>query len=178
MARAIQKEILTLSSYGVFDWITFSLNGYNVILKGQASRPTLKDAAEQVTKKVEGVARVDNRIEVLPLSPNDDRVRTQVYARIYGSPQLSRYNPNRGTPIWLSPARIANGLTNDPPIGFHPIHIIVKNGNVTLEGVVLNEGDRTIAGILANQTPGAFSVENELLTETKDQKEAASKKKK
>jgi osmotically-inducible protein OsmY len=173
MARAIQKGILTLPNYGVFDWVTFSFNGYNVILKGQASRPTLKDSAERVVKDVEGVAAVENRIEVLPLSPNDDRIRAAVYARIYGSPQLSRYNPNRGTPIYLSPARIANGITNDPPIGYHPIHIIVKNGNVTLEGVVLNEGDRSIANLLANQTPGVFTVENELVTEIDDGKKAA-----
>src|SRR6188768_364700 len=93
MVKAIQKGILTLPNYGVFDWITFSFDGYNVALKGFASRPTLKDSAERVTKSVEGVAAVDNRIEVLSLSPNDDRIRTEGYARIYGNGSLSRYNP-------------------------------------------------------------------------------------
>ncbi len=175
MAKAIQKGILTLPNYGVFDWITFSFNGYNVVLKGSASRPTLKSSVERIVKGVEGVAAVENRIEVLPLSPNDDRVRTQAYARIYGNSQLSRYNPNRGVGIYMSPARMAVGLTNDPPIGYHPIHIIVKNGNLTLEGVVLNEGDRAIANITANQVPGAFQVENDLHVEMEDHKKASEK---
>lgn len=173
MAQEIRKGILTLPNYGVFDWVTFSFNGYNVILKGYASRPTLKDSAERVVKQVEGVAAVDNRIEILPLSPNDDRIRVQAYVRIYGHPQLVRYNPNRGAPIFISPLRFATGITNDPPIGFHPIHIIVKNGNIILEGVVLNEGDRTIAGIVANQVPEAFTVENELRVEINEDKRLA-----
>ena len=115
MVKGIQKGILTLPNYGVFDWITFSFDGYNVALKGFASRPTLKDSAERVVKSVEGVAAVNNRIEVLSLSPNDDRVRTEAYARIYGNPSLSRYNPNRGTPLYLSPTRLTMGLTQDPP---------------------------------------------------------------
>jgi osmotically-inducible protein OsmY len=69
--------------------------------------------------------------------------------------------------------RFATGITNDPPIGFHPIHIIVKNGNIILEGVVLNEGDRTIAGIVANQVPEAFTVENELRVEINEDKRLA-----
>ena len=166
MAKDIQKEVLTLPNYSVFDWITFSFNGYNVTLNGFASRPVLKDSAERVVKNVEGVAAVDNRIQVLPLSPNDDRVRTQAYARIYGNTQLSRYNPNRGTPIYLSPARIAMGLTQDPPVGNHPIHIVVQNGNITLFGTVLNEGDKSIAGMQANQVPGGFAVQNNLQVET------------
>jgi hypothetical protein len=177
MARDIRRGIVTLPNYGVFDWVTFSFNGYNVILKGYASRPTLKDAAERVVKDVEGVAAVDNRIEVLPLSPNDDRIRAQAYVRIYGHPQLVRYNPNRGAPIFVSPLRFATGITNDPPVGFHPIHIIVRNGNITLEGVVLNEGDRAIAGIVANQVPESFAVENELRVEMTDEKEMLKKKK-
>lgn len=177
MAQEIRKGILTLPNYGVFDWLTFSFNGYNVILKGYASRPTLKDSAERVVKQVEGVAAVDNRIEVLPLSPNDDRIRVQAYVRIYGNPQLVRYNPNRGAPIFVSPLRFATGITNDPPIGFHPIHIIVKNGNIILEGVVLNEGDRSIAGIVANQVPEAFTVENELRVEMAEDKKMSKQKK-
>lgn len=177
MVQDIRRGIFTLPNYGVFDWVTFSFNGYNVILKGYASRPTLKDAAERVVKNVEGVAAVDNRIEVLPLSPNDDRIRVLAYVRIYGHPQLVRYNPNRGAPIFVSPLRFAIGITNDPPVGFHPIHIIVKNGNIVLEGVVLNEGDRAIAGIVANQIPESFAVENELRVEMNDEKKLTKKKK-
>jgi osmotically-inducible protein OsmY len=177
MAAEIQRAILTLPNYGLFDSISFSFSGYNVVLKGFASRPTLKDSAEQVTRKVEGVAAVDNRIEVLPFLPNDDRIRAAVYVRIYGHPVLLRYNPNRGTPIFLSPARIAAGITQDPPIGFHPIHIIVKNGNVTLEGVVDAIADKTIAGLQASNTPGTFAVENNLLVTNEHQKSEMKRKK-
>lgn len=173
MAQAVQKQILTLPNYGVFDWITFSFNGYNVILDGFASRPTLKDSAERVAKGVEGVAAVENRIQVISLSPNDDRIRTQAYVRIYGNNQLSRYNPNRGAPIFVSPARMAAGLTQDPPVGNHPIHIVVQNGNITLYGVVLNEGDKSIAGMMANQVTGAFAVTNNLNVEMSSNKETA-----
>ncbi len=176
MARAIQKNVLTLPNYGVFDWLTFHFQGYNVVLRGYASRPTLKDDAERVVKSVEGVASVDNRIEVLPLSPNDDGIRAQAYVRIYGNSQLSRYNPNRGSPIFMSPARAAAGITRDPPVGFHPIHIIVRNGNITLYGTVLNEGDKAIAGMMANQVTGSFAVENELAVEIKDHKKASKQK--
>lgn len=171
MGDAIRKEILTLPNYGVFDWVAFNIDNYNVVLQGYASRPTLKDSAERVAKKVEGVAAVENRIEVLPLSRMDDRVRTQAYVRIYGNSQLARYNPNRGVPIFISPARMAAGLTQDPPVGNHPIHIVVNNGNITLYGMVLNDADKSIAGMMANQVPGAFAVKNELGVEMSKQKE-------
>ncbi len=176
IARDIQKSILTLPNYGVFDSLRFSFNGYNVILKGYASRPTLKDSAERVVKQVEGVAQVDNRIEVLPLSPNDDQIRAATYVRIYGHPAMRRYRS--GGPIIPSLAMAAGGITADPPLGWHAIHIIVKNGNVTLEGVVGNSGDKAIAGIQANQVPGAFAVENELMIENQDERRSAGKQKK
>lgn len=162
IAKAVQKEILTLPNYGVFDDIRFGIHEYKVTLNGYASRPTLKSSAEQVVKKIEGVKEVINKIEVLPLSPADDAVRARTYVAIYYNPVLSRYNPNRGVPAYSSPARWAAGITNDPPIGYHPIHIIVKNGNVILTGVVANEGDRNIANIQANSVSGAFSVENQI----------------
>jgi hypothetical protein len=85
------------------------------------------------------------------------------YARVYGHPTLSRYDPNRGTPLFSSIARRNFGISTDPPPANHPIHIIVKNGDVTLEGAVDTEGDKTIAGLQANSTPGAFSVTNNLV---------------
>jgi hypothetical protein len=108
---------------------------------------------------------VVNEIEVLPNSPNDERVRAGAYVRVYGHPTLSRYNPNRGTPLFSSIARRNFGISSDPPPGRHPIHIIVKNGHVTLEGAVAREGDKTIAGLQADSTPGAFSVTNNLVVE-------------
>jgi len=101
-----------LPYFGVFDNIAYKVDGYNVTLLGQVSRPTLKSDAENVVKKIEGVEKVDNQIEVLPTSPNDDRLRLELYRAIYGYPALQKY---------------ALGVQK-------PIRIIVKNGNVTLEG--------------------------------------------
>ena len=162
MARSIQREILTLPEYGVFDSLRFSFKGDAVVLRGQASRPILNQSAENVTRRVEGVAKVENQIEVLPLSPNDDRIRLQTYVAIYGHPALSRFNPNRGTPLFMSRMSAMSGITNDPPMGNHPVHIIVKNGQVTLEGMLPNTGDRTIAELQANGVFGAFSVTNNI----------------
>jgi hyperosmotically inducible periplasmic protein len=171
IAKEVQKRIASLSTYGVFDWITFGFRGKTVVLKGYASRPTLKSSAANVLKGIPGIESVDNQIEVLPLSSNDDRIRAAVYNRIYTQPSLRKYNANQGTvrqatgPGGRSVAMMAGGITNDPPRGFHAIHIIVKNGNVTLYGVVNNTGDEAIAGMQANSTPGVFSVDNDLIVQ-------------
>ena len=162
MAEAIRKQLVTLPQYGVFDDLHFAIKGSTVILRGEASRPTLKSAAENAVKKIEGVQNVENEIEVLPLSPNDDRIRAAVYRNIYSHPSMTRYTSNRG-PQFLSLTRRTMGITQDPPVGWHAIHIIVKNGNVTLKGVVQNSGDAAIAGMRANTTPGVFSVDNDLM---------------
>lgn len=141
--KEIRHELVMLPYYGVFDNLAYSVNGRNVTLMGQVTRPTLKSDAERVVKGVEGVESVTNNIEVLPLSPNDDRVRMGVYRAIYGDTALNRYALN----------------------AVPPIHIIVKNGNVTLVGVVANEGDRNIANIRANSVSGVFSVTNNLQVE-------------
>ena len=132
-----------LPYYGVFDNLSYKVEGYTVTLMGQVTRPTLKSSAEKVVKDIEGVEGVVNQIEVLPLSPNDDRLRLAIYRAVYGSAQLNRY-----------------ALQAVPSI-----HIIVKNGNVTLEGVAANEGDKNIAGIKANGVSGVFSVKNNLSVE-------------
>ena len=163
MAEKIRKEIIRLPNYGVFDHLSFGMRGSTVYLRGFASRPTLKSAAERVTKNVEGVEEVQNEIEVLSLSGVDDDVRAGVYVAIYGHPSLRRYDPNRGAPIFMSRARAMAGITNDPPIGFHPIHIIVHKGHVTLEGAVDTAGDKAIAGIQANGVFGVFGVTNDLV---------------
>jgi hyperosmotically inducible periplasmic protein len=164
MAQEIRKQIVTLPEYGVFDNIHFAIQGGdNVILRGQASRPTLKSGIENSVKKINGVKNVNNEIEVLPLSPNDDNLRAAVYRSIYSYPALQKYTANRGGGSRMpSVARAAGGITNDPPIGFHAIHIIVKNGNVTLVGAVNNDADLAMAGMRANTVPGVFSVENQL----------------
>jgi osmotically-inducible protein OsmY len=169
IAKEVRKSILTLPEYGVFDYIHFAIKGNTVILEGEASRPTLKSGAGNVVKKIEGVGNVQNDIEVLPTSPNDDRIRAAVYRRIYSQPSLQKYTSNRG-PRFSSLTRRTMGITLDPPIGYHAIHIIVKNGNVTLVGVVDNETDFAIAAIQANQTPGVFSVDNDLQVAAKPTK--------
>lgn len=162
IAERVQRDIVRLDNYGVFDEIDFTVKGSTVTLTGLASRPTLKDSAERVTKKVEGVDKVVNQIEVVPLSPNDDTIRLRTYIAIYGHPTLARLNPNRGVP-WLGTlAQRAGGITNDPPLGPHPIHILVKNGDVTLRGYVSSALEKNIAGIQANGVPGVFSVKNEI----------------
>ncbi len=168
IAREVRKQIVTLPQYGVFDYIHFAIKGDTVILRGKASRPTLKSSAENVVKKINGVANVDNQIEVLPVSPNDDRIRAAVYASIYRYSALQRYTSNRSGPRGRSVARAAGGITNDPPIGYHAIHIIVENGNVTLTGVVDSSTDMAIAEMRANSVPGVFSVDNDLQVASKE----------
>jgi osmotically-inducible protein OsmY len=170
IAKEVQKKLGGLTNFSVFDWITFGFHGKTVVLKGYASRPILKSDAGNAVKGIPGVESVDNQIEVLPNSPNDDRIRAAVYNRIYTQATLRKYNANQGTVGQAtgpggSIARAAGGITNDPPIGFHAIHIIVKNGNVALYGVVNNEMDKTIAGMQANSAPGAFSVDNDLIVQ-------------
>jgi len=167
----VQKRLGGLANYTVFDWITFGEQGKTVFLKGYASRPSLKADAERAVKDIPGVERVENQIEVLPISPNDDRIRAAVYNRIYTQASLRKYNANAGSlaramgPGGRSVALMAGGITNTPPIGYHAIHIVVKNGRAMLFGAVLNASDVAMANMAANSAPGAFSVENNLVTE-------------
>src|SRR5258708_5753041 len=143
LAKEVRHELVMLPYYNVFDNLAFKVDGSTVTLLGQVTRPTLKSDAERVVKSIEGVDRVINNIQVLPLSPNDDRIRMAVYRAIYSQPALQRY-----------------GMQAVPPI-----HIIVDNGNVTLEGVVASEADKNIANLQANGVPGVFSVKNNLRVE-------------
>jgi hyperosmotically inducible protein len=143
LEREVRHELVMLPYYGVFDNLAFKVDGDKVTLMGEATRPTLKTDAGAVVKKIEGVESVDNQIEVLPLSPNDDRIRLAVYRAVYRQTSLSRY-----------------ALQAIPPI-----HIIVKNGNVRLEGVVATDADKNLAGIRAKGVSGVFSVENNLRVE-------------
>jgi hyperosmotically inducible protein len=171
IVKEVQKKLGNLVNYNVFDWITFGVQGKTVVLKGYASRPILKEEAGNSLKGIAGVESVDNQIEVLPLSPADDRVRAAVYNRIYTQAALRKYNANAGnirraTGPGANLAAMAGGITQSPPMGYHAIHIIVKNGNVTLYGVVLNQTDAAIAGMQANTAPGAFSVDNDLIAQS------------
>lgn len=167
----VQKKLGGLVNYSVFDWITFGVQGKTLVLKGYASRPTLKSDAANAVKTIPGVDKVDNEIEVLPLSNFDDRIRASVYNRIYTQASLRKYNANQGSlaralgPGGRSFGMMAGGITQNPPIGYHAIHIIVNNGRVTLYGAVLNQSDASIAYIQANQAPGVFSVDNDLVVQ-------------
>jgi hyperosmotically inducible protein len=143
LARKIRKELVTLPFYGVFDNFAFRIDDGVVTLLGQVSRPTLRSSAERVVARLEGVKKVNNEIEVLPLSPFDDRIRLAVLRSVYSQSALSRY-----------------GLGTQPSI-----RIIVRNGDVTLEGVVNNEADKNIAFLRANGVSGVFKVTNNLRVE-------------
>ncbi len=140
LIHQVRQELVTLPFYGVFDNLMFELRGRTVVLKGQVVRPTLKPDAERVVRDVDGVENVVNEIEVLPISPNDDRIRIATFRAIYSDNVLYRY-----------------ALQAVPPI-----HIIVKNGNVTLVGVVASEMDKNVAGLRANGVNGVFAVSNQL----------------
>ena len=163
VAREVQHKLLSLPRYSVFDSLRFGIKDKSVILEGYASRPILKSDAEAAVKSIPGLASVQNEIEVLPNSPMDDRIRVSLYRRLYSQAALRKYT---GSPVGFgrfpSVAGMAGGITQDPPLGYHAIHIIVKNGHVILTGVVNNEGDATIANMAANQTSGVFSVDNDL----------------
>jgi hyperosmotically inducible periplasmic protein len=143
LMREVRHELVTLPYYGVFDNLAYSVHGGTVTLSGQVRQPTLKANAEKAVKEIEGVEKVDNKIEVLPVGTTDDQIRLATYQAIYGQPALNRYS-----------------LQAVPPI-----HIIVKNGNITLAGVVATAGDKSIAEIQAKSVPGTFTVSNELMVE-------------
>jgi hyperosmotically inducible protein len=144
IVKEVHHELVMLPFYGVFDNLAYKVSpDGTVTLLGQVSRPTLKSDAENVVKRIEGVERVDNQIKVLPASPNDDRIRRAVYRAIYGNEVLSQY-ALRAVP---------------------PIHIIVENGNVTLEGVVARQMDKQIAEMQTKSVPGVFSVTDNLRVE-------------
>ena len=140
LGHEIRHQLATLPFYSVFDFITFTLDGKKVTLSGQVLRPTLKRHAEAAVQSLEGVDTVSNQLEVLPNSPTDDDLRRGIYRAIYEDPQLAPY-----------------AVQTVPPI-----HIIVKNGAVSLEGTVKSAADRELAATRAKNVLGAASVKNNL----------------
>jgi hyperosmotically inducible periplasmic protein len=140
LEQRVRSELLKLPYYGVFDHLAFQVEGDQVRLSGEVSWPALKSDAENAVRRVEGVAGVTSKIQVLPVSFHDARIRRATYWAVYGHSVLTRYrlNPNP------------------------PIRIIVANGNVTLKGVVASDMDKTIAYLRASGVPGVFSVTNDL----------------
>jgi hyperosmotically inducible protein len=150
ITKEVRHELVMLPYYGVFDNLSYKVDpDGTVTLLGQVARPSLKSDAENAVKRIEGVEKVVNNLEVLPTSPNDDRIRRDVYRAIFGNSALSEYQL-RAVP---------------------PIHIIVSNGHVSLEGVVARSMDKQIAGMQANGVSGVFSVANNLQVEEEQKKD-------
>lgn len=143
LAEQIRKEIVTLPFYGIFDNVEFELKDGVLELKGEVYRPVMKKMIEKVTQRVAGVDTVVNNLEILPLSNYDDRIRVALANQLYRNQVFTRHS------IQAVP----------------PVHIVVKNGNVTLEGVVNSELEKNMAFHVANQIHGVFSVTNNLRTE-------------
>jgi hyperosmotically inducible protein len=140
----VRKQLVTLPYYGVFDNLAYKVDGAVVTLYGQVTRPTTRNDAQKRVARIEGVSRVVNNIEVLPLSSFDNQIRVRTYRAVFGKGSLYRY-----------------------ALGANPsIHIVVNHGNVTLEGIVSNRADSQIAYIAANGVPGVFSVTNNLRVQT------------
>jgi len=140
LVERVRHELASLPYYNVFDNLSFRVDQGTVQLFGQVTQPVVRDDAERAVKHLEGVTAVKNEIEVLPLSDFDNQIRWRTYFAIYGYGPLEHYS------MGVQP----------------PIRIIVKNGNVTLLGNVLNDMDRNVAYMRANGVPGVFSVTNEL----------------
>ena len=149
IAKNVRHEVVMYSHYSIWDDLSFRVAGGNVDLLGVVSQPFKKQDLERLVHKVPGVVSVTNDIKVLPLSSMDDRLRLQVANAIYRDPVLSGYSM----------------------MALPPIHIIVNNGHITLEGVVARQMDKQIAGIQANSVPGAFSVTNNLVVEEQEKKD-------
>jgi hyperosmotically inducible protein len=143
LAKEVRHQLVMLPYYSVFDDLKYKVDGNKVTLLGEVTKPTLKSDAEAAVKSIEGVGTADNQIKVLPLSPMDDRIRLAEYRAIYSFASLERYS------IQAVP----------------PIHIIVENGHVTLEGTVATQADKDAAGVRANGVSGVFSVTNNLQVE-------------
>jgi len=146
LSQEVHNQLVLLPFYSVFDNLEYKINDREVTLLGQVTQPTVKTDAEVAVKAIEGVTKVIDNIEVLPVSPMDDQIRRAEFRAIYRDPALQRY---------------AFG-----PVP--PIHIIVKDGHVTLEGVVANQGDKNLVNIRANAVPGVFSVTNNLRIESSE----------
>ena len=139
--REVRHELLMIPYYSIFDDLRYRVNGYDVELLGAVNNPIVKSEAESAVKQIEGVQKVTNHIDVLPPSPADQQIREMAYRKIFSFDGLSRYS-------WEAAPTI---------------HIIVKNGRITLLGVVDSKSDKEAAGIQANSVPGVFGVQNDLV---------------
>jgi hyperosmotically inducible protein len=140
LEEKVRHELIMLPYLSLFDDLSYRVDGTKVTLFGEVTEPVIKRDAENAVKRLEGVTEVSDRIEVLPLSPMDNQIRWRAYRAIFGYAPLQRY-----------------GMGALPSI-----HIVVKNGNVTLKGVVANAMDKQLVYARASAVPGVFSVTNDL----------------
>jgi len=159
--RSIRRMLERLPYYGVFDYIVFRVDRGTVYLAGYSFEGRLKADAEMAAKRATGVVEVGNKIEVLPTSQNDDRIRWATFYQIYTDDFLSRYAPG-GVYGVLQDLRDERHFPGMQPVGRYPIHIIVKNGRTMLLGIVDNASDRQLAEVRAREVTGVFEVENSL----------------
>jgi hyperosmotically inducible protein len=145
LVRSVHHQIQVLPFYSVFDNIEFRVEGNKVTLTGQVLRTTLKTHAESTVRTLEGVAVVVNQIEVLPASASDDELRRAIYRVLFEDDVLKRY-----------------AVETVPPI-----HIIVKDGNVILEGAVQSDSDRKLASALSGEVPNSKSLQNHLMVKAR-----------
>ena len=160
--RSVRQMLERLPYYGVFDFLVFRVDRGAVYLAGYTFEGRLKKDAEAATKRASGVDEVANKIEVLPTSPNDDRIRWETFYRIYTDSFLSRYAPGGEFGV-LQELRDERHFPGMQPVGPYAIHIIVKNGRTMLLGIVDSEADRQIAGVRAREVTGVFEVDNSLI---------------
>ena len=165
--RSVRRALERLPYYGVFDHLTFGVERGVVTLNGYAYNGSLRYAAEMAAKRTSGVDEVANRLEVLPSSQEDDRIRWATFYRIYTDAFLSRYasGGEMAARRELYEARRWGGLYQ--PLGLYSIHIVVRHGQTTLYGVVDNDADRQIAEVGAREVFGVFGVDNEIVVARK-----------
>jgi osmotically-inducible protein OsmY len=161
--QSVQRALERLPYYGVFDFMAFDLERGTVTLTGYTYHGSLRHAAEAATRRASGVDEVANRLEILPASQQDDRIRWATFYTIYTDAFLSRYAPG-------GPDRILREVYDSrrfpgmhQPLGLYAIHIVVRNGHTTLFGLVDNDGDRQIAEMRAREVTGVFSVDNQIV---------------
>ena len=160
---AIQAALEGLPTYGVFEFLAFSIDRGKVTLSGYSYNGTLKSQAAKAVTQIRGVDEVENLIEDLPRSSFDDQIRWATFSRIYGDPSLSRYSPG-GTGGAYDAAQ-SSRFPGMQPVGAYPIRIIVKNGRTLLVGSVASEVDKRMAALRAGDVGGVIAVDNKLVVD-------------
>jgi hypothetical protein len=161
----VRRALERLPYYGVYDFLAFGIENGVVMLKGYAHRPALKREAEEMVRHAIG-ADIVNRIEVLPTSSFDDRIRWATYQQIYTDEIADRYVPGGSMETRYELLDMAR-FPGMEPYGTYPVHIIVKNRRVALIGVVINEADKTQILVRARLVPHTFGVEDAIMVRSR-----------